>query len=160
MQKMFCEDALLKLFVGDPWRTVREMNDAAACKSVFCNDVLHDLIVMMRVDAKMGDLRFTEGEDLSEEAMDRAVTGDKMDHAVGLCGEPVSVFDLRIGGILFYGKIKGAVNLSVRIRKDILLLRMDVLQKKCGVRKAVHPLKRVAVLCHKGAGGCINIQNN
>ena len=62
------------------------MDDAAFAEAVFFKNVLHDLVVVVCINAKMRNLRFTEIQNFSEKIMNSAITGNDVDHTVRRIG--------------------------------------------------------------------------
>ena len=57
----------------NPRRVVQHVDDAAPFKSVFLDQMLHDLIVRMRIDAQVRDLLPSRIDDLGEKSVDCSV---------------------------------------------------------------------------------------
>jgi hypothetical protein len=57
----------------NPRRVVQHVDDAAPFKSVFLDQMLHDLIVRMRIDAQVRDLCPAVIDDLGEKSVDCSV---------------------------------------------------------------------------------------
>jgi len=57
----------------NPRRVVQHVDDAASFKSVFLDQMLHDLIVRMRIDAQVRDLCPAVIDDLGEKSVDCSV---------------------------------------------------------------------------------------
>ena len=71
-----------RLSIGKTRITVCKMDDAAFAESVFFKHMLHDLVVVVCVDAKMGSLRLAEIQHVSQKSVHLPVTCDHVDHAV------------------------------------------------------------------------------
>ena len=80
--------ARLYLFKRDSFRAAGDVNDAAAGEAVFQNDVLHDRVVAVGVDAQVRGRLFAIGDDPAEQAVNLPVAGDSVNRAIGRIGKP------------------------------------------------------------------------
>lgn len=70
---VFSFGVLFYAFKRNPRRVVQHVDDAAPFKSVFLDQMLHDLIVRMRIDAQVRDLCPAVIDDLGEKSVDCSV---------------------------------------------------------------------------------------
>lgn len=70
---VFSFGVLFYAFKRNPRRVVQHVDDAAPFKSVFQDQMLHDLIVRMRIDAQVRDLCPAVIDDLGEKSVDCSV---------------------------------------------------------------------------------------
>ena len=87
-------------------------------KAQLAKQVLHDHVVLMGIDAQVPALREGPLETVLARALDGAVRGDAMHHAVGLIPNPGSVVNLVVGS--FASERKSLTLVSVmRIRATL-----------------------------------------
>ena len=67
------DDSVFSALKRNPRRVVQHVDDAAPFKSVFLDQMLHDLIVRMRIDAQVRDLCPAVIDDLGEKSVDCSV---------------------------------------------------------------------------------------
>ena len=86
------------------------MDNPAFRETVFCDDVLHDEVVRMSVDAQMANDLQAVSDNLRQEAMDAPVAGDCVNRAVWRIGKPLPVFDDVVSRIFSENECKNAVD--------------------------------------------------
>ena len=80
--------------IGQSLVAVGQIDDAAVCEAVLDEEVLHDMIVPMCVDADIRVVGEAEVHDAAEYPMDFRVAGDAMDHVVrSLFVQPCPIVD-------------------------------------------------------------------
>ena len=69
--------------IGQPLVAVGKMDDATIDKAMFLDGMLHDVVVLVRVDADIAISFKAEVHDALEDTMRVGIAGDAVDHVVG-----------------------------------------------------------------------------
>ena len=105
-------------FVSKSGRPIRNMDNPAFRKTVFCDDVLHDEVVRMSVNAQMAGGLQAVSDNLRQEAVNAAIAGDRVNRAVWRIGKPLSVFDDAVSRIFPKNECKNAVDATVVFKNE------------------------------------------
>ena len=149
--RRICEAAFSRLLEGDPGAAVGDVDGAAFLKAEFYDEMLHNEIILVGIDAQMRDFAFAVGDCFRKDPFFRAVSGYSVYRAVGGVGEPGAVFDAAVGFILPDDKGEYAVD-RAGIPAEIEVSVLDIPQEKFLLGIAARPLAGVAGACHKVSG--------
>lgn len=105
-------------FVSKSGRPIRNMDNPAFRKTVFCNDMLHNEVVRMSVNAQMAGGLQTVSDNLRQEAVNAAIAGDRVNRAVWRIGKPMPIFDNMVSWILSGNECKNAVDATVVFKNE------------------------------------------
>lgn len=143
--------------VSKPGRSVICCDDPTIGKSGFCDQMLHDLIIFVGVDAQMGRPGFAVVHARREYPLLASVTCHAVDNCVRIRIMPRAV-NAGISGILAGNKRKGAAD-PILSADHIQLLFPDIRPKGLFPGAAGSPLGRISMGCHKATGAGVNFQN-
>ena len=85
--------------VGEAWRTVGEVDDAAIGESVGVEEVLHHDVVAMGIHAQVVGVAETPVEAFAGDAAGGLVGGEAVDYEIWRVIEPTAVLDVGVGGV-------------------------------------------------------------
>ena len=87
---------------------------AAVCEAVLEDVVLHDVVVAMGVYADVGVLGETVVHDAAEDVVNMRITGNTVNHMIGLCViNPFAIADGAVGGFWRRKKCEVCHNLTI-----------------------------------------------
>ena len=109
------------ILISNAGRAIGQMNDAAAPKAAFGNEMLHDFVIVMGINAQLRAYGFTIIHGGGKYALYGTVGPDAVDGAIGLVIEPLAVFDLSIGGVFPLNQGKDAVDPMIFVYMAIAL---------------------------------------
>ena len=134
------------IVVGDAGRAVVDVDDAAASEAVAFHQCLHDLIILVGVDAQVFRSFEAVIGGMAEDSAFFSVAADAVDGTVGTVVEPGAVFDHGVGGVLSQNKGENAVDALFLADEASAFGNILLNQFPLGV--AADPLAVVAVLPH------------
>ena len=90
------------------------MYDAAVCEAVLEDVVLHDVVVAMGVYADVGVVGETVVHDTAEDVVNMRITGNTVNHMIGLCViNPFAIVDGAVGRFWRRKKCEVCHNLTI-----------------------------------------------
>ena len=134
---------------------------AAADKAQFAQQVLHDDVVLMGVDAQVRALSKSPVQAEFTDALPCAVAGDAVDHAVGTVIQPFSICNDRIGRLyVLPPKEEESPDDPSFVGTDVAVSPVDILADQ-SFRRPVRrpPLVRIALLRHEAAGAGVDLHD-
>ena len=99
--------------IRNPGAPILHIDDAAFLKAMFFQEVAHNGIVPVGVDADIGNPGQAVGQAFPENAFPGAAAGDAVDGAVGGIVEPLSLSDDPISGVFADDESEDAANQSL-----------------------------------------------
>ena len=141
----------LVILIGEAFAACRRMDDAAIAEAGFEDEVAHEVVVAMCVDAKRVVAVHGIAQDELHDAVCLAVARHAMDGGVGAGGGPGTVVDDGIRGVVARAKHEGGNDLSATLN-DVAGAGGDVGKEDVVAGIAVDPLGGVAALRHEAAG--------
>ena len=141
----------LVILIGEAFAACRRMDDATIAEAGFEDEMAHEVVVTMRVDAKRVVAVHGIAQDELHDAVCLAVARHAMDGGVGGGGGPGTVVDDGIRGVDAGTQREGGDDLSVTLY-DVAGVGLDVGKEDVVAGIAVDPLGGVAVLRHETAG--------
>lgn len=142
--------------VGDAGRAVGDDDRAAADEAQFRGDVLHDEVVVVRVDPDVAALPETPLEAGLGHPFPLARRGHAVDRGVGLVVGPGAVVYLQIGRVDPLNVAEGADYVARLVLADEAVPLLDLAGDQLLRRIAVDPLVAVAVRAHELAGTLVD----
>ena len=150
-----------QFLVRQPLITVQQVDDAAVAKTVFQQDVLHDVVVAVGVRPQVGDLCIAPVEASGSYAMGILPAGQAVDGAVGLhIVQPLPVVDAGIRGILSYDEDEGGHRAAGFIQAKVAVATGDVLHDDFLRGIAFGPLVHVATAAHDAAAAVVEVHQD
>ena len=149
--KRFRDISGLVILIGEAFAACRRVDDATIAEAGFEDEVAHEVVIAMCVDAKRVVAVHGIAQDELHDAVCLAVARHTMDGGVGAGGGPGSVVDDGIRGIVARAKHEGGDDLSATLN-DVAGAGGDVGKEDVVAGIAVDPLGGVAALRHEAAG--------
>ena len=140
--------------VGDTWRTVGNIDNSAARETTFLHEVLHDLVVGMRIDTQIGSTLCTPFDASLEYSVATTVGSQSVDDPIRCFIQPFAVFNVRISRIRPFDKTKCSYRYFLFVQAYVAMFRGNFLSNQFALRISVDPLVRIACRLHK-VSGCI-----
>ena len=141
----------LVILIGEAFAACRRVDDATIAEAGFEDEVAHEVVVAMCVDAERVVAVHGIAQDELHDAVYLAVARHAMDGGVGAGGGPGTVVDDGIRGVVAGTQREGGDDLSVTLN-DVAGAGLDVGKENVVGGIAVDPLGGVAVLRHETAG--------
>ena len=141
----------LVILIGEAFAACRRMDDAAIAEAGFEDEMAHEVVVAMRVDAKRVVAAHGIAQDELHDAVYLAVARHAMDGGVGGGGGPGTVVDDGIRGVVARAKHEGGDEAAVLL-DGVAGAGGDVGKEDVVAGIAVDPLGGVAALRHEAAG--------
>ena len=149
--KRFRDISGLVILIGEAFAACRRVDDATIAEAGFEDEVAHEVVVAMCVDAKRVVAVHGIAQDELHNAVCLAVARHAVDGGVGGGGGPGSVVDDGIRGVGTGTQREGGDDLSVTLN-DVAGAGLDVGKEDVVAGIAVDPLGGVAALRHEAAG--------
>ena len=149
--KRFRDISGLVILIGEAFAACRRVDDATIAEAGFEDEVAHEVVVAMRVDAKRVVAVHGIAQDELHDAVCLAVARHAMDGGVGGGGGPGTVVDDDIRGVVARAKHEGGNDLSATLN-DVAGAGGDVGKEDVVAGITVDPLGGVAALRHEAAG--------
>lgn len=108
-----CHDSHAASLVRNPRAPVLYIDDAAFYKAMLLQQMPHDGIVPVGVDADVGNLCQAVGQAFPEDSFSGAVSGNPVDGAVGGIIQPLALSDDSVGGVFSYNESEDAAYLAL-----------------------------------------------
>ena len=141
----------LVILIGEAFAACRRVDDATIAEAGFEDEVAHEVVVAMCVDAKRVVAVHGIAQDKLHDAVCHAVARHAMDGGVGGGGGPGTVVDDGIRGVVAGTQREGGDDLSATLN-DVAGAGLDVGKEDVVGGIAVDPLGGVAALRHEAAG--------
>ena len=149
--KRFRDISGLVILIGEAFAACRRVDDATIAEAGFEDEVAHEVVVAMRVDAKRVVAVHGIAQDELHDAVCLAVARHAMDGGVGGGGGPGAIIDDGIRGVVARAKHEGGNEATVLL-DGVAGAGGDVGKEDVVAGIAVDPLGGVAALCHEAAG--------
>ncbi len=147
---LFCPSGLV-ILIGEAFAACRRVDDAAIAEAGFEDEVAHEVVVAMCVDAERVVAVHGIAQDELHDAVCLAVARHTMDGGVGGGGGPGSVVDDGIRGVVARAKHEGGNEAAVLL-DGVAGAGGDVGKEDVVAGIAIDPLGGVAALRHEAAG--------
>ena len=141
----------LVILIGEAFAACRCVDDATIAEAGFEDEVAHEVVVAMCVDAERVVAAHGIAQDELHDAVYLAVARHAMDGGVGAGGGPGTVVDDGIRGVVARAKHEGG-NEATALLDGVAGAGGDVGKEDVVAGIAVDPLGGVAVLRHEAAG--------
>ena len=149
--KRFRDISGLVILIGEAFAACRCVDDATIAEAGFEDEVAHEVVVTMCVDAKRVVAAHGIAQNELHDAVCLAVARHAVDGGVGGGGGPGTVVDDGIRGVVARAKHEGGNNLSATL-DGVAGAGGDVGKEDVVTGIAVDPLGGVAALRHEAAG--------
>ncbi len=149
--KRFRDISGLVILIGEAFAACRRVDDATIAEAGFEDEVTHEVVVAMCVDAKRVVAVHGIAQNELHDAVCLAVARHAVDGGVGGGGGPGTVVDDGIRGVVARAKHEGGNNLSATL-DGVAGAGGDVGKEDVVTGIAVDPLGGVAALRHEAAG--------
>ena len=141
----------LVILIGETFAACRRVDDATIAEAGFEDEVAHEVVIAMCVDAKRVVAVHGIAQDELHDAVCLAVARHAMDGGVGGGGGPGTVVDDGIRGVVARAKHEGGNEAAVLL-DGVAGAGGDVGKEDVVAGIAVNPLAGVAALRHEAAG--------
>ena len=140
------------ILIGQSFFAIPAINDAAIDEARLENEVLHDAVVAVSVNAKGGITLQGEMQNRLEDALHFSRTGDAMDGGVWAMVGPGALFNYIVGRVVPSSQEEGGHNFSM-VDAHVAVAALNVGGELLPAGIAFGPLMRVAGGYHKASGG-------
>ena len=140
------------ILIGQSFFAIPAINDAAIDEARLENEMLHDAVVAVGVDAQGGVTLQGEVKNRLEDALHFSRTGDAMDGGVWAMMGPGTLFNYIVGRVVPSSQEEGGHNFSM-VDAHVAVAALNVGGELLPAGIAFGPLMRVAGGYHKASGG-------